>query len=201
MDVTQNVYPCQSCFALTSSCLSFYVEKCPNYTFVNIYSIRIIYIQCITFTLHQYKGLNNIVHIFQMFFSVVFFCVFLNTMLMFFLPSHILVDHCPSFKFLDFALNSGNISSIFFHCGESTVCRRRLSHFLPFSSHVRFFVSSLLTNNNLNLGIIGKYNNTLARGASISSSPLLPSSLFLNRDNPHVGNTLNATNSSLYNTQ
>jgi len=57
-----------------------------------------------------------------------------------------------------------------------------------------------MENNNLNLGIIGKYHNTLAGGPSISSSSLLLSSFFLSHANPHVGQTFNASNSSLYNT-
>ena len=74
---------------------------------------------------------------------------------------------------LDCVTNSRNISSIFFHCGESIEYWRRLWHFLSFVCHIRFFASSLLANNRSNLGIIGKYHNTLARRPSISSSALV----------------------------
>jgi len=52
----------------------------------------------------------------------------------------------PSLKFLGSTPKFGNVSSIFFHCGESAGCRRRLSHFLPSTCHFRFFASSLMEN-------------------------------------------------------
>jgi len=42
-----------------------------------------------------------------------------------------------------------------------------------------FFASSLMENNHLNLGIIGKFHTTLAGGPSLSSSPLFSSIFFL----------------------
>jgi len=100
--------------------------------------------------------------------------------------------------FIDFV--PGNITLIFFHCRESVGCRRILSHFLPFACHVRFFASSLMANNRLNLGYMGRYHNMLTGGPFVSSSKLFPPNLFLNCDNSHVRHAFNATNSSLYNT-
>jgi len=58
-----------------------------------------------------------------------------------------------------------------------------------------------MVNNHLNLGIIHKYHNTLEEEPSFSSLLVLILGFFLNYDNPHVGHTLNAKNSFLYNTQ
>jgi len=103
--------------------------------------------------------------------------------------------------FLGSTQNSGNVSSIFFHYGESVRYRRRLSKFLPSTCHFRFFTSSLMVNNCFNLGIIGKYHTILVGGLSLSSSPLFPLIFFLNYDKPHVKHAFTETNLSLYNTQ
>ena len=66
----------------------------------------------------------------------------------------------PCLRFLGSCPKSIYKRSIVFHWGELMVCQSKSSFFLPFACHVRFFASSPLANNHLNLGIIGRYQHT-----------------------------------------
>jgi len=68
----------------------------------------------------------------------------------------------PSLRFLGSCPNSGYNRLIFSHYGESTRCHRKPSIILPYACHRRYFASSALANNLLNLGIIGRYQQTFA---------------------------------------
>ena len=64
--------------------------------------------------------------------------------------------------FLVFAPNSENASLIFFYRGESPRCQKIVT-FSSISYRVRFFTSSSMENNRLNLGNAGKYQHLLTR--------------------------------------
>ena len=75
-----------------------------------------------------------------------------------FIPS---VDNARR-RFLGSLPNEGYLQSIYFHCGESAGCRSFPSFILSSLCQVRFFASSRELNIRLNLGIMGKYQRTLA---------------------------------------
>ena len=106
-----------------------------------------------------------------------------------------------SLRFLGSLPNSGYKESIFFHCGESTVCRNNPSHFLPPECRLKFFASLTLAKKRFKRGIIGRYHNTMARGPFFMSSSSSSSSFTLYLDTLHLGHLCNPSNSFLYNIQ
>ena len=108
----------------------------------------------------------------------------------------------PSLKFLGSAPNSGYRRSIAFYCGLSAGCRINPSDFLVFACHIRFFASSPLANNRLNLRIIGRYQHTFAGRRLVADTSTVESPLLvLYLETPHTGQSCSSTNSSLYKMQ
>jgi len=95
----------------------------------------------------------------------------------------------PSLRFLASFLKFGYRRLILFHREESAAWQSIPSQFLPSACHVRSFVSSVLANKCLNLGMIGRYHNTFDEGPFVVLSSLLhsSSSFTLYRDTPHLG--------------
>ena len=80
--------------------------------------------------------------------------------------------------------------------------KQSIIFFQPFACHVRFFASSTLANNRLNLGIIGRYQHPFSRRSSFVAKSSLHSSYFtLYRDTPHEGQLRISENLFLYKIQ
>ena len=108
----------------------------------------------------------------------------------------------PSLRFLGSPPKSAYKWSIVSHYIESARCRSIPSVFLWYACRVRFFASSALTNNRLNLGIIGRYQQTFAIWLMfVVASSLHSSSLTLYYDTPHMGHLCISANSFLYKMQ
>ena len=79
----------------------------------------------------------------------------------------------PSLRFLVSCPNFGYNWLIFSHYGESIGCWRKPSIILPFACHRRYFASFALANNLLNIGIIGRYQQTFVGRFFFSASIII----------------------------
>lgn len=91
--------------------------------------------------------------------------------------------------------------STFFHCKESVGCWIFPSHFVSLTCHLIFFASFKFTNNCLNLGMVGRYHNTFAKGHFVVTSEPSSSLFFLYHDVIHLGHFSFSSLSFQYNMQ